>query len=187
MSVYSNMNNQTTRRIYNIIDDLEGRFSYRGNSRKKVGKNENGNYSNYNLDMTDNSHYYYRRPQEINDTYNYQNTNKSQAIPPNLEMNKSSEIGIRNLIKDELNSLILPYQNDITMLQNKINDISTNYQNENITLRNAPNKVINKEDILNEVKNILLNYITIDQYNNNNMELENKINTNKNNLNLNNN
>ena len=89
MSYYSTTDNQTTRKIYNIIDDLEQKLSNRNKSRKKYNP-EYINYTNYNIDLTNDSNTYYPKPQAnlSNVTY-YQplNPNQSQVIPQNLTMN----------------------------------------------------------------------------------------------------
>ena len=54
MSFYSTTNNQTTRKIYNIIDDLQQKLSDRNKSKKKYRVPENSNYSEYNINFTDN-------------------------------------------------------------------------------------------------------------------------------------
>ena len=185
MSFYTDINNQTTKKIYNILDDLEQKLSNRSNSRKTYRTYINRNYSNYNLDINDNYNNYYQRPQAINDTYDYRNTNNSQAIPPNIDMNKSSDLDIRKIIKDEVSSLIMPYQKDISILQDKMNEFSISSQKEDIKLRNAPINDVNKDNLLIEVKNMLLDYITIAQYNSKNEELENNIKNDINNLNVN--
>ena len=189
MSFYSTTNNQTTRKIYNIIDDLEQRLSNRNKSRKKYVGLDNENYSNYPNEYSDRNNSYYQRPQlnaiSNNDAY-YQplNTNQSQIIPQNLIVNQSTDLDIRKIIKEEFSTLIIPYQtdlnNNINMLQVKINNILNDYQNENNKLRSIPN--INKVDnqIL-EIKNIL------SEYNNKIKELEDQIASNLNNLNIRNN
>ena len=115
MSYYSTTDNQTTRKIYNIIDDLEQKLSNRNKSRKKYNP-EYINYTNYNIDLTNDSNAYYPKPQAnlSNVTY-YQplNPNQSQVIPQNLTMNQSSDIDIRKIIKEEFSSLILPYQTEM--------------------------------------------------------------------------
>ena len=135
MSYYSTTDNQTTRKIYNIIDDLEQKLSNRNKSRKKYNP-EYINYTNYNIDLTNDSNTYYPKPQAnlSNVTY-YQplNPNQSQVIPQNLTMNQSSDIDIRKIIKEEFSSLILPYQtemnNNINILKKKYDNLSNDYQN----------------------------------------------------------
>ena len=161
MSFYSTTNNQTTRQIYNIIDDLEEKLSNRKKLRKGINA-QNSTFSNYNQEMLDNNiNSYYQRPQ-INSFINERyippvSTNQSQVIPSNLTMNQSSDIDVRKIIKEEFNSLMSPYQTDIknnmNMLENKINNMSNDFKNENNKLRSAPNSNISKENILKEVKN----------------------------------
>ena len=185
MSFYSSSNNQTTKQIYNIIDDIEQKLTKGSSSRRKY-RGDDGNYSYYN----DNINPYYNRSQInsfSNDAYIHPiNTNQSQVIPPNLALNQSSEIDIRKIIKEEFSSLILPYQNDlnnnVNILQNKINNMSNDLQNDNIKLRAIQNNN-NDDKIKKEVKNMLSEYITFNEFNKKIQELEDLITSNTNNLN----
>ena len=114
MSFYSTTNNQTTRKIYNIIDDLQQKLSDRNKSKKKYRAPENSYYSEYNANFIDNNNSNYQRAQ-INsfskDINNQQplNTNQSQIIPQNITINQSTDLEIRKIIREEFNSLISPY------------------------------------------------------------------------------
>lgn len=196
MSFYSTTNNQTTRKIYNIIDDLQQKLSDRNKSKKKYRVPENSNYSEYNINFTDNINSNYLRSQInsfSNDIYNQQpiNTNQSQVIPQNITVNQSSDLEIRKIIREEFNSLISPYQSDlnnnINMLQIKINNISNDFQNETKQLRSSPNINTNEENLKKEIYNILSNYVSYNEYNKKMKELEDQIASNMNNLNLRNN
>ena len=192
MAFYSTSNNQTTREIYNIIDNIEEKISNRNKSRKKYNGPMYQNYSNY-IAMNDNP--YNQRPQInsfINDAYNpYANTNQSQVIPQNLTMNKSTDLDVRAIVKEELNSVLESHQKNmnenINLLQNKINDISDDYKKENIKLRSQNNNNINKDSLLNEVKKMLLDFVSLNDYNKKIKELEDLIYSNQNNINAKNN
>ena len=192
MEFYSTTNNQTTREIYNIIDNIEEKISNRNKSRKRYNGPMYQNYSNY-IDINDNP--YNQRPQInsfINDPYSpYANTNQSQVIPQNLTMNKSNDIDVRAIVKEELNSMLENHQKNvnenINLLQNKINNISDDYKKENIKLRSQNNNNINKENLLNEIKNMLLGFVPLNDYNKKIKELENLIYSNQNNINAKNN
>ena len=196
MSFYSSTNNQTTKKIYSIIDDLEKKLSKRSNSRRQYRVGDNSNFSYYNnLDNTDNINSYYNRPQInsfSNEVYlNPQNTNQSQVIPQNLITNQSSDLDIRRIIKEEFNTLILPYtsdiNNNINVLQDKMNNMSKDFQNESDKLRAVKVNNLSDENILKEVKNMLSGYVTFNEYNKKIQELEDLINSNINDLNIKNN
>ena len=196
-SFYSTTNNNTTRQIYNIIDDLEKKLTNRGKS-KKLGFREN---LNYDLDMTDIVSPYYQRPQinsfRNNSPYYQQqiDTNQSQVIPQNLTLNQSLDVNnIRKIIKEEFSNLIAPYQNDlnnnisnINLLQNKLDNVSNDLQNEKVTLRNRPANNFNKENLMNEIKNMFSDYVTYTDFNKKILELNGKISANTSDLNLKNN
>ena len=195
-SFYSSPNNNTTKQIYNIIDDLQNKLANR-NKQKIIHLPKNRNYSNYNLDMTENSNAYYQRPQinsyRINEPYQGQmDTNQSQVIPQNLTFNQSVDMNnIRKMIKEEFNSLIVPIQNDLnnninnmSLLQNKVDNVSNDLENEKVTLRNKPKNNINKDSLINEIKNMLNDYVPYTDYNKKIMELSGKISAINNDLNL---
>ena len=134
MSIYYT-NNKTTKQILNLLDNLEEKLSKTNKSKINDNIYKNSNYSNYNIDLNgNNNNSFYQNPQ-INSFskepfYQNMNTNQSPLIPKNILMDQSSDLFIRNIIKEEFKSLILPYQiemnNNINIIENKTKKICGN-------------------------------------------------------------
>ena len=180
---YSTVNKDTTRKINNIIDNLEYKLVFK-NDWKKKNVELKRNFSNYDSDFQNRDNpYSYRR------NINCFNTNQFKVIPPNLPINRSSDFEVKKIVKEEFNFLIKSYtkeiNNNMNILENKMNNMSEEFKNENIKLRNIPkNNDINKEDLLIEIKDMLAEYVSLNEYNKKVKELEEH---NKNELNLRNN
>ena len=140
----------STKRILNIIDDLENKLKNQNRPLNMNINNINNNFQNFNQNR------------------NFQSMDEFIHPNINFDLNKpdfSNEKNIRNIIKEEFAILIYPYSelfNRINYLESKINSIN--------------NKInANQEQINKNMNNINIdNRINID-YGNKILELEYKI------------
>ena len=151
MSFYS----RNTTEIVNLLENLERRLD--NNRPQQQNVNENNNYNNNNrvnlnsLNINNNSNNFQEYPF-------MNNLNNFDRITPSIEFN------IRKIIKDEFNSLILPYQqelhNGMNLIESKvdknINEIKNlklnnlnNFSNSNLGFNlNQPNPLDNNQYVL---------------------------------------
>ena len=165
-SQFQNKYTPTTKQIYSILDNLEDRLN-RYTTYSSYGKGYNKNY--YNV--------YNKNNEEINNKGNELiNGQQAQLYNQNIENNNN----IKNIISNEFNSLIIPYQRDfnsnIYNLESKINSInlkldklSTNNNND------IDNLLINKEYLNKNKLNNNTDYISREEFESKSLELNNQI------------
>ena len=201
--MYSNSNNQTTKRIYNLIDDIQAKLSKRKQSKKYLNQTD---YQNNNVFPTNENIIILRsqQPNISNDNVRYLNLNpsQSQSLGQNVLNNLNnipSENDIRKIIQDEFKSLISAYHseinNNINNLDNKINIISNdcftmkneinnlnNLYKDNINNNNNKNN-LDMENSLNQIKLLISDNVPYKEYKQKTEEIFEKINSNKNGIN----
>ena len=177
--MYSSKNNQTTKKIYNLLDDIEEKLSKFNNSRRYT-----------------NNPSFYTNPLRSNE--NLRNIEQSnQLLLPNVVNNNNSEEIIRKIVNEEFNNLISSnqYINDkINSLDYKINNISDNFINEINNLKNQQMNIEKNfndnsyiENYLNELKKSINQYVPYNEYIQKNEGIIKQINNIKDNMMLDNN
>ena len=114
--MYSTSNNQTTKKIYNLIDELQAKLIKNNRNKKYLNKTD---YVNNN-DLMPNDIIILRNqnPNISNDNFRYININpnQSQSLGNNV-LNNANNIpndnDIRKMIKEEFNLLISPFKNEV--------------------------------------------------------------------------
>ena len=204
--MYSTTNNQTTRKIYDLLDSIQEKLSKSSQVRKNLNKTS---YANINYNPPIETQYILRNPQQniTTDNIRYINIlpNQSSSFMNNQTTlnNSPSEIDIKKLIKDEFNKLISSHQLDIdnkfNTMENKLNEISNDYsyiKNEQNNLNKQYNYILNNnnsnndsnkklnldvENSLKEIRALLNGFITQDEFGKKYQEILEQINSGKNN------
>ena len=200
--MYSTTNNQTTKRIYNLIDELQAKLLKNKKNKRNLNRTDFGN----NNDLLSNDIIILRNqnPTKSNDNFRYININpdQSKSLGNNVLNNNNnipSDNDIRKIIKEEFNILISSFQNEvnnnINNLDNKINNISNEHFNMKNDLNNLKN--INKDDImknnkynldtensLNEIKQLVKGFVPYKDFEQKNKEIFDKIALIQNNINI---
>ena len=204
--MYSTTNNQTTRKIYDLLDSIQEKLSKSSQVRKALNKTS---YANINYNPPIETQYILRNPQQniTTDNIRYINIlpNQSSSFMNNQTTlnNSPSEIDIKKLIKDEFNKLISSHQLDIdnkfNTMENKLNEISNDYsyiKNEQNNLNKQYNYILNNnnsnndsnkklnldvENSLKEIRALLNGFITQDEFGKKYQEILEQINSGKNN------
>ena len=204
--MYSTTNNQTTRKIYDLLDSIQEKLSKSSQVRKTLNKTS---YANINYNPPIETQYILRNPQQniTTDNIRYINIlpNQSSSFMNNQTTlnNSPSEIDIKKLIKDEFNKLISSHQLDIdnkfNTMENKLNEISNDYsyiKNEQNNLNKQYNYILNNnnsnndsnkklnldvENSLKEIRALLNGFITQDEFGKKYQEILEQINSGKNN------
>ena len=204
--MYSTTNNQTTRKIYDLLDSIQEKLSKSSQVRRNLNKTS---YANINYNPPIETQYILRNPQQniTTDNIRYINIlpNQSSSFMNNQTTlnNSPSEIDIKKLIKDEFNKLISSHQLDIdnkfNTMENKLNEISNDYsyiKNEQNNLNKQYNYILNNnnsnndsnkklnldvENSLKEIRALLNGFITQDEFGKKYQEILEQINSGKNN------
>ena len=165
-SQFQNKYTPTTKQIYSILDNLEDRLN-RYTTYSSYGKGYNKNY--YNV--------YNKNNEEINNKGNELiNGQQAQLYNQNIENNNN----IKNIISNEFNSLIIPYQRDfnsnIYNLESKINSINLKLDKlSNNNNNDIDNFLINKEYLNKNKLNNNTDYISREEFESKSLELNNQI------------
>ena len=204
--MYSTTNNQTTRKIYDLLDSIQEKLSKSSQVRKNLNKTS---YANINYNPPIETQYILRNPQQniTTDNIRYINIlpNQSNSFMNNQTTlnNSPSETDIKKLIKDEFDKLISSHQLDIdnkfNTMENKLNEISNDYsyiKNEQNNLNKQYNYILNNnnsnndsnkklnldvENSLKEIRTLLNGFITQDEFGKKYQEILEQINSGKNN------
>lgn len=204
--MYSTTNNQTTRKIYDLLDSIQEKLSKSSQVRKNLNKTS---YANINYNPPIETQYILRNPQQniTTDNIRYINIlpNQSNSFMNNQTTlnNSPSETDIKKLIKDEFDKLISSHQLDIdnkfNTIENKLNEISNDYsyiKNEQNNLNKQYNYILNNnnsnndsnkklnldvENSLKEIRALLNGFITQDEFGKKYQEILEQINSGKNN------
>ena len=146
--MYSGSNNQTTQRIYNLIDDIQAKLMKPKRSKKFMNRtynpNNNDPSSNENLIILRN-----QPPNLSNDNIRYIiNPSQSQSLGNNIittENNLPNDNDIRRIVREEFKMLISSFQSEvndnINNLDNKINNVSKDCFNMKNDLMNNYNNL----------------------------------------------
>ena len=165
-SQFQNKYTPTTKQIYSILDNLEDRLNMY-TTYSSYGKGYNKNY--YNV--------YNKNNEEINNKGNELiNGQQAQLYNQNIENNNN----IKNIISNEFNSLIIPYQRDfnsnIYNLESKINSINLKLDKlSNNNNNDIDNFLINKEYLNKNKLNNNTDYISREEFESKSLELNNQI------------
>ena len=159
--------------LINLLEDLEvklGKIKYQCHGEDNFNKEEN--YKGYNIKetMNINSNSFKEYPYSINNQNNY------DKISHNMEFN------IRNIIKDEFNSLILAYQQE---MHNGFNIMQSKIEKNSIEIKGLKEQNVNKfQNLISGESGIIFNqpmdnnqYILRVEYDNKITELEHQITT----------
>ena len=164
-SEYKKRYDPTSKHIYSILDNLEDRIN------RYKNKTSYGNDIQYNNDYYDT--YYNKRNinnQDISNKIINEQSNKSY-IQNKIELSQLDANNIRNIILNEFNSFILPYQKDLNSnlysLESKINFINSRLDK---LSKNDNNEIIN-----NKKNNYNSDYISREEYDAKNTEYNNQI------------
>ena len=201
------MNNRRTEEIYNLIEDIQNKLMKSQQVNKYINRNT---ISNNNPFLSNDNQFIFRNQKqnmslENNRYMNYNpiNPNQSQSfIPNNLNNNTPNEFEIRKIIKDEFNQLISSFQFSMDNTKNeldiKINEITKdcyNIKNEQKNLNDIYKNMLNNNNgiidfkiqvdySLKEMKQLLLNHVTKNEFESKNNEIQEQINFTKNNINI---
>ena len=202
--MYSTTNNQTTRKIYDLLDSIQDKLSRQSQNRRALNKSQ---YQNLNIIPSSETTYVLRnQPQNITtDNIRYINIlpNQSESFSQNVPHNIPNETDLKKIIKDEFNKLMSSHQIDIdnklNSMDNIINDISNDYLNiktEQNNISKQYNYIINNnnknnsndnmsikldvENALNEMKQLMTGYITHNEFGKKYKEILEQINSCKN-------
>ena len=207
--MYSTPNNQTTKKIYDLLDSIQKKLSGSNQVHKNINRTH---YPNINLIPSNETSYILRnQPQNITtDNIRYMNIipNQSESFNQNVLSNNNNnnnipnEFELKKMIKEEFNKLISSYQmdidNKISTIDNKINDISNdclnikseqnNLSKQYINLINNNKNNINDnnnmnldiENSLNEIRQLMTGYITQNEFGKKYKEILEQINSSKN-------
>ena len=194
--MYSSSNNQTTQRIYNLIDDIQAKLMRPKKSRKFMNRTYNIN----NNDLTSNENLIILRnqpPNLSNDNIRYIiNPSQSQSLGNNFlntENNIPNDNDIRRIVREEFNILISSFKsevnNNINNLDNKINIVSKDCLNMKNDLMNNNNINSNKynldiENSLKEINQLIKGFVPYNEFMQKNKEILDQIALNKSNINL---
>ena len=195
--MYSSSNNQTTQRIYNLIDDIQAKLMRPKKSRKFMNRTYNIN----NNDLTSNENLIILRnqpPNLANDNIRYIiNPSQSQSLGNNFlntENNIPNDNDIRRIVKEEFNILISSFKsevnNNINNLDNKINIVSKDCLNMKNEIMNNNNNINNNkynldiENSLKEINQLIKGFVPYNEFMQKNKEILDQIALNKSNINL---
>ena len=201
--MYSTSNNQTTQRIYNLIDDIQAKLMRPKKSRKFMNRTYNIN----NNDLTSNENLIILRnqpPNLSNDNIRYIiNPSQSQSLGNNVltnENNIPNDNDIRRIVREEFNLLMSSFQsevnNNINNLDNKINvvskdclnmknDLMNKFNDYNINNNINNNKYnLDIENSLKEMNQLIKGFVPYDEFIQKNKEILDQIALNKNSINL---